>query len=54
MKYRNLFSGENKKNISLCRLLKILPKVLSIYSLRFLQAYFLRSFPNMALERNHV
>ena len=30
MKYQKLFSGENKKNISNCRLLKILPRVLSI------------------------
>ena len=29
MKCQNLFSG-NKKNISVCKLLKILPKVLSI------------------------
>ena len=30
MKYQNLFSGKNKKNISKCRLLKILPRVLSV------------------------
>ena len=30
MKYQNLFSGKEKKNISLCRLLKILPTVLSV------------------------
>ena len=30
MKYQNLFSGKNKKNISNCRLLKILPGVLSV------------------------
>ena len=30
MKYQNLFSGKNKKNISYCRLLKILPRVLSV------------------------
>ena len=29
MKCQNLFSGKNKKNISICRLLKILPIVLS-------------------------
>ena len=29
MKCQILFSGENKKNISKCRLLKILPRVLS-------------------------
>ena len=29
MKYQTLFSGNNKKNISKCRLLKILPRVLS-------------------------
>ena len=26
----NLFSGKNKRNISVCHLLKILPRVLSI------------------------
>ena len=30
MKCQNLFSGKNKKNISKCRLLKILPRVLSV------------------------
>ena len=30
MKYQNLFSVKNKKNISICHLLKILPRVLSI------------------------
>ena len=30
MKGQSLFSGKNKKNISACRLLKILPRVLSI------------------------
>ena len=30
MKCQNLFSGNNKKNISICCLLKILPRVLSI------------------------
>ena len=30
MKYQNLFSGEIEKNISICRLLKILPRVLSV------------------------
>ena len=30
MKCQILFSGENKKNISKCRLLKILPRVLSV------------------------
>ena len=34
MKCQNLFSGKNKKNISICRLLKILPEVLSIKSSR--------------------
>ena len=33
MKYQNLFSGKNKKNISKCRLLKILPRVLSVKQL---------------------
>ena len=30
MKCQNLFSGKNKKNNSVCRLLKILPRVLSL------------------------
>ena len=30
MKYQNLFSGRKKKNISISRLLKILPRVLSV------------------------
>ena len=30
MKCQILFSGENKKNISICCLLKILPRVLSV------------------------
>ena len=30
MKCQNLFSGKNKKNISVCCLLKILPRVLSV------------------------
>ena len=30
MKCHILFSGKNKKNISKCRLLKILPRVLSV------------------------
>ena len=30
MKYQNLFSGKNKKDISICRLLKILLEVLSV------------------------
>ena len=29
-KYQNLFSGKNKKNISKCRLLKLLPRMLSV------------------------
>ena len=32
MKCQILFSGKNKKNISKCRLLKILPRVLSVKS----------------------
>ena len=35
MKCQILFPGENKKNISKCHLLKILPKVLSIKSLGY-------------------
>ena len=30
MKCQILFTGKNKKNISKCRLLKILPRVLSV------------------------
>ena len=33
MKCQNLFFGENKKNISICHLLKILPRVLRINNL---------------------
>ena len=33
MKCQILFSGKNKKNISKCRLLKILPRVLSVKTL---------------------
>ena len=32
MQCQILFSGKNKKNISKCRLLKILPRVLSVNS----------------------
>ena len=32
MKCQNLFSGRNKKNISVCRLRKILSRVLSVKS----------------------
>ena len=35
MKYHILFSEKNKKNISKCRLLKILPRVLSVKSIKF-------------------
>ena len=34
MKYHILFSEKNKKNISKCRLLKILPRVLSVKSFK--------------------
>ena len=30
MKCQNLISGKNRKNISICHLLKILPRVLSV------------------------
>ena len=30
MKYQILLSGENKKNLSICRLLKILPSMLNV------------------------
>ena len=35
MKCQILFSGKNKKNISKCRLLKILPRVLSVKSRKY-------------------
>ena len=38
MKCQILFSGKNKKNISKCRLLKILPRVLSV-KLYYIPAY---------------
>ena len=37
MKYQNPISGKNKKNISMCCLLKILPRVLSINSIFILK-----------------
>ena len=37
MKCQILFSGKNKKNISKCRLLKILPRVLSVKTLILLK-----------------
>ena len=40
MKCQNLFSGKNKENISICRLLIFLSRVLSVKTGRFLQ-YFL-------------
>ena len=49
MKCQILFSGKNKKNISKCRLLKILPRVLSLndhlilrYAFRFLSTVLLK------------
>ena len=36
MKCQILFSGKNKKNISKCRLLKILPRVLSVKGFFFI------------------
>ena len=32
MKCQNVFSGKNKKTFSICRLLKILPRVLRVIS----------------------
>ena len=43
MKRQNLFSGENKKNISKCHLLKLLPKVLRI---NILSNITVENFPN--------
>ena len=34
MKYQNLFSGKNKKNISKCCLLEILPSMLGVKEMR--------------------
>ena len=46
MKCQILFSGKNKKNISKCLLLKILPRVLSVkmigYTWRFTRHFFRR------------
>ena len=39
MKCQILFSGKNKKNISKCRLLKILPRVLSVKGDIFLRIF---------------
>ena len=43
MKCQNLFTGKNKKIISVCRLLKILPRVLSVKS----QFYVYSSFRHL-------
>ena len=43
MKCSILFSGKNKKNISKCRLLKILPRVLSVKSKGEIVKYFFGS-----------
>ena len=39
MKYQNLISGEIRKHISKCQLLKILPSVLNIQLYSFAEAY---------------
>ena len=44
MKCHILFSEKNKKNISKCRLLKILPRVLSVNVLYILQAVMILFF----------
>ena len=46
MKCQILFSGKNKKNISKCRLLKILPRVLSVkaYVKLLSMTIFMRNF----------
>ena len=61
MKCQILFSGKNKKNISKCRLLKILPRVLSVKDLQIYHKEGLEygrglSFSYKALlpEGNHI
>ena len=44
MKCQILFPGKNKKNISKCRLLEILPRVLSVKNVRFVPTYILLGF----------
>ena len=51
MKCQILFSGKNKKNISKCRLLKILPRVLSV-KLEFAFYYILPCIKPTGLEAN--
>ena len=57
MKCQNLFFGKNKKNISVCRLLKILPNMLSIKKMVHCQErpllifFFIPSEKDSALKR---
>ena len=44
MKCQILFSGKNKKNISKCRLLKILPRVLSVKANYVAEIYILYEY----------
>ena len=44
MKCHILFSEKNKKNISKCRLLKILPRVLSVKEIGYIRIYFCAIF----------
>ena len=50
MKCHILFSGKNKKNISKCRLLKILPRVLSVKLHWDVQGFCLRTKPQLFLH----
>ena len=44
MKFQILFSGKNKKDISKCRLLEILPRVLRVRSIQIQQTILLCYF----------
>ena len=54
MKCQILFSGKNKKNISKCRLLKILPRVLSVKVPRKIAADDILNFFSLFFRANKV
>ena len=53
MKCQILFSGKNKKNISKCRLLKFLPRVLrvNLFSMAIVNAYMSSNMKKCTFER---
>ena len=54
MKCPILFSEKNKKNISKCRLLKILPRVLSVNTILYLTKYFNIKNTTVQIFSQHV